>query len=325
MRSAVSLGLVIAAALACGGTRRPPAPPRLTLPLQCRFGVDCFVQSYPDAGGGRDHMCGTRSYPGHNGTDFRVKSMVEQRRGVVVRAVDRGRVLRVRDGEPDVSVRQRGTASVADRECGNGVVIAHRDGWESQYCHLADGSIRVRAGDRVRAGEAIGRIGLSGDTEFPHVHVVVRHGGRLVDPFAAGAAPGSCGGGVPLWKERVAYQAGEVLMAGFASAPVSLEQALEQGEAPAFRPTRDGPALVAFVEAIGLRRGDVQRIRLLGPDARVIADGMDAPLPSDRAVSIWNVGRKPPPGGWPSGIYQANYSVRRDGVDRIVRTFRIRM
>jgi murein DD-endopeptidase MepM/ murein hydrolase activator NlpD len=39
----------------------------------------------------------------------------------------------------------------ANREYGNGVVIRHIDGFETQYCHLAKGSITVKSGDLVTA------------------------------------------------------------------------------------------------------------------------------------------------------------------------------
>ena len=65
-------------------------------------------------------------------------------------------------------------------------------------------------------------LGLSGRTEFPHLHFTVRHRGRLVDPFAFGAVAGSCGGGASLWKPATAkaleYRARAVLNEGFAGA-----------------------------------------------------------------------------------------------------------
>ena len=75
-------------------------------------------------------------------------SIREQRRGVDVLAAAAGRVLRVRDGATDVSVRERGARSVEGRECGNGVIIDHGEGWTTQYCHMAQDSLKVRPGRR---------------------------------------------------------------------------------------------------------------------------------------------------------------------------------
>ena len=305
---------------------RPEPVPRLVLPIACRIGETCAVQSYMTHGGDaapKDYQCGWRTYPKHDGTDFRIQSLTMMRDGVPVLASAPGRVLRVRDGVPDMSVRERGAAAVADAECGNGLVIAHANGWETQYCHLRRGSLRVKPGARVRAGAMLGLVGLSGDTEFPHVHLAVRQDGQAVDPFAYGAAPGSCGGGRMLWRQRLAYQAGQPFVTGFATRVVAMDEAQATGADQSPRPTRTGPALVAFVQAIGLKQGDVQKLAILGPDAHAIVSEAAAPLDHDKAQTILSVGKRTPAGGWAAGVYQANYAVRRDGVDIIARTFRI--
>jgi hypothetical protein len=318
--------VLLALPLLLGGASRPRPPLQLQLPLQCRIGQDCAVQNYMDDDTGpsaKDYLCRGRTYQGHNGVDFRIPSMARQRAGVNVVAVAPGRVLRTRDGVPDISVNERGKAAVTGEECGNGLVIDHGHGWESQYCHLANGSIRVKPGRHVKAGQVLGRIGLSGDTEFPHVHLTVRKDGKAIDPFAYGAAPGSCGGGVPLWKDRLPYQRGQVFVAGFATRAVSMGEVQENGTDQQPHVDRSAPALVAFVQALGLEKGDIQRLRVSGPGAVVIADERAAPLDHDKAQTIFNVGRRRPAQGWAPGVYQADYSVRRDGVDVIVRSFRI--
>ncbi len=75
------------------------------------------------------------------------------------------------------------TPDVTGRECGNGVVLTHENGFETQYCHLAKGSIDLREGQRVQAGDVIGQVALSGKTQFPHLHLSVRQNGQEVDPF----------------------------------------------------------------------------------------------------------------------------------------------
>ena len=319
--------LALLAASAIGARAPRPEPvPRLALPIACRIGETCAVQSYMTHGSDaapQDYQCGWRTYPRHNGTDFRIQSLAMMRDGVPVLASAQGRVLRVRDGVVDQSVRERGMAAVADEECGNGLVIAHGHGWETQYCHLRRGSLRVKPGAHVRAGTMLGLVGLSGDTEFPHVHLTVRKDGQVVDPFAYAAAPGTCGGGRVLWKERLAYQAGQPFVTGFATRVVAMDEVQATGADQSPRPTRTGPALVAFVQAIGLKQGDIQKLAILGPDARPIVTEAAAPLDHDKAQTILSVGKRTPPGGWAPGTYQANYAVRRDGVDIIARTFRI--
>jgi len=60
--------------------------------------------------------------------------------------------------------------SVVGRELGNYVAIETAQGYVF-LCHLANGSVRVRTGDRVAAGDEVGRCGNSGRTTRPHLHI----------------------------------------------------------------------------------------------------------------------------------------------------------
>jgi hypothetical protein len=53
---------------------------------------------------------------------------------------------------------------------GNHVLI-ESDGVVVAACHLRQGSVRVRPGQRVRIGDVLGRCGNSGNSTEPHVHV----------------------------------------------------------------------------------------------------------------------------------------------------------
>ncbi|HEY0650539.1 M23 family metallopeptidase, partial [Phenylobacterium sp.] len=245
-----------------------PGRPSLGLPLACELGRSCEIQHYVDRDPGpgvKDYRCGTMTYDTHNGIDIRVPDMAAQRRGVAVVAAAAGRVDRLRDGVADVSIRDPGAASVANAECGNGVVVDHGDGWETQYCHMAKGSIGVKKDDVVAAGAPLGRVGLSGNTEFPHLHFTVRHNGQAVDPFAPDSAP-ACGARASLWRPdvqaKVAYRAGAVLNAGFTEVQLGMAD-LEAGRlAPV---TAASPLLVAYARGIALLPGDVVEIELKGP------------------------------------------------------------
>ncbi|MCW5734085.1 MAG: M23 family metallopeptidase [Enhydrobacter sp.] len=301
----------------------------LGLPLDCEIGQTCLVQNYVDhdmSDRASDYQCGALTYDGHNGTDFRVPTLAMQRRGVHVLAVADGQVLRTRDGMADMSISAPEAPSVAGQECGNGAVIAHADGWETQYCHLAHGSLRVKRGDRVKAGDPIGHVGLSGKTEFPHVHFVVRLRGEVVDPFSVAAPDGSCGLGTVLWKpslrESLSYRAPAVLNAGFADGPITMDQ-VDEGIGANPRLPQDAPALVAFVRAIGLRRGQVQRLSVTGPDGETLVDQAEKPLDRDKAQMLLYVGRKRPSEGFKPGRYRADYFVTREGRIVLQKSFEV--
>ena len=308
----VNLGLFGSASPALAET------PRLVLPLLCEVGRTCFIQNYVDVDpspAARDYQCGTLTYDGHNGTDFRVPTLRAQQAGVPVLAAADGRVIRSRSNVPDISVRTSGAAAVRGAECGNGLIIDHGSGWETQYCHMAQGSLTVEPGDAITAGQPIGRVGLSGLTEYPHLHFTVRHKGQVVDPFAYGARPGSCGQGTPLWDhsllERLTYQPSRVLNASFARGPVTMES-VEAGDAKQ-TPDQDAPAIVAFVRAIGLKAGDGQYLTIRDPSGAVLAEHRSESLDRAKAQVLFFTGRKRPVSGWTPGTYQATYSVSRNG------------
>jgi flagellar protein FlgJ len=63
---------------------------------------------------------------------------------------------------------------------GTMVVVRHEDGFETRYAHLS--STEVQVGDRVEAGQAVGRVGSTGRSTGPHLHFEVRRHGQQVDP-----------------------------------------------------------------------------------------------------------------------------------------------
>ena len=315
----------------------PPSAngPKLAFPVACEIGKTCEVQNFVDRDpgpGAKDYRCGTQTYQDHGGIDIRLHDMAAQAAGVNVLAAAPGRVVRLRDGVADISVRANGAASVAGQECGNGVVVDHGDGWETQYCHLAQGSVVVKQGDRVAAGQPLARIGLSGNTEYPHLHLTVRKAGVMVDPFAPDLASGVCAAGHAghgLWMAQaakaIAYKPGAVLNAGFAAAPVSMES-IEAGGVVA--PTAGSPMLIAYVRAINLRGGDVQELTIKAPDGALLAAGRQPALDSAKAQYMTFVGKRTQPAGsktWPSGRYTATYTVKRGGEPVLARTFDLQL
>jgi hypothetical protein len=235
-------------------------------------------------------------------------------RGVEVLAAAPGRVLRLRDGMEDVSVRVTGTDSVKDREAGNAVIIDHGGGWETQYNHLRKGSIAVQPGDMVTTGQPLGLIGLSGNTEFTHLHFELRRNGIPIDPYTGAAFGEGCEtSSVPLWTEAalaaLAYREETVFDAGFAAERADPWVARAGGYA-AFAPAADSPALVFWVDLLGRRIGDRESMRLLGPDGKIIAEHAGT-VEETRVQWFQFVGCKQPETGWLPGRYRGEYRLRR--------------
>ena len=78
----------------------------------------------------------------------------------------RGEVIEARDGVPDHAPFEFD----ADSGGGNQVVI-DCDGVEVALLHMMEGSVQVASGDRPAAGDPLGRVGNSGFSVQPHLHV----------------------------------------------------------------------------------------------------------------------------------------------------------
>jgi murein DD-endopeptidase MepM/ murein hydrolase activator NlpD len=202
--------------------------PRLGLPIDCQIGPDCFIQNYVDHRAGKsyqDYHCGYLTNDGHSGTDFRLRNHAAINDGVAVIAAAKGTVRHIRDGMPDVDVRVVGRDAVTDRGLGNAVVIDHGEGWRTIYGHMQRGSVTVAVGQNVEPGQKLGLIGLSGLTEFPHVHFEVRYGKRSIDPFVGLQTHTGCSTGKQvMWRPealaRLDYRPTFLLGSGFSVRPM---------------------------------------------------------------------------------------------------------
>jgi len=262
---------------------------RLGLPVDCDMQNVCSIHKYVDhdpSPNRVDYACGRLSKDGDTGTDFRTPSLVEMEAGVAVIAAADGVVRATRDGMDDISVREIGHDAIRNRFAGNAVVLSHPGGWETQYSHLKRGSVAVGKGDRVKAGDVLGAIGLSGNTEFPHVEFTVRRNKKPVDPFVGergeDASPFDCRGShAPLEYATLAVRS-------------------------------DSPALVFWVDVFGSEQGDTQSFKLTGPNGAEILD-QQSKLKKNNITWFAFAGKKRPEGGWPRGEYIARYSLEREG------------
>lgn len=91
------------------------------------------------------------------------KTLIAPAAGRVVEAKDG-----VRDNRPQVQTENRADPA------GNHVVLDLGNGEYALLAHMQRGSVRVRAGDRVRRGDVLGRTGNSGNSSEPHLHFHVQ-------------------------------------------------------------------------------------------------------------------------------------------------------
>ncbi|MGE3511949.1 MAG: M23 family metallopeptidase [Vicinamibacterales bacterium] len=107
----------------------------------------------------------TRDGRSHDGDRAGVRSYLASGRDVLSPAA--GTIVAVRDGIPDA------VPGRPDRHlrAGNHVVIEVAPREYLFLAHLQAGSLAVRSGDTVHAGQRVGRVGNSGNTSEPHLHL----------------------------------------------------------------------------------------------------------------------------------------------------------
>ena len=106
--------------------------------------------------------------------------------GAAVHAVADGTVISARNNEPDQVPGKLPEGITAEMAGGNAVLLDIGNNRFAFYAHMQPGSVRVKAGDRVKSGEIIGAIGNSGKTFGPHLHF---HVVDRASPIAADGVP----------------------------------------------------------------------------------------------------------------------------------------
>lgn len=256
--------------------RRPQtAPPRqdnektaaglFDLPLDCTPGEDCWIVHYVDMDStteAKDNHCGALTYDDHKGTDIAIRNRAAMARGVSVIAAADGVVVGTRNDMADrLYDPDDPDPAIDSRECGNGVRLRHEEGLFSQYCHMAQGSIRVRAGESVRRGDPLGQVGLSGKTQFPHLHFNVSRNGIVIDPFTGLVKGSGCDTppATSLWtgtaRAALAYRPVKIYHAGFADRVPPIQD-IRNGLFTPLRLTAPPEVLVLWAEFYGIEPGD---------------------------------------------------------------------
>ncbi len=297
------------------------AEPFLTFPVDCELTETCFLQQLVDMDqgpGAQDMTCGAASYDGHNGTDIRTPQVVDLARTSRVVAALGGTVRDVRNDSADRLVEtDADRAAIAGEECGNGVIIDHADGWQTQYCHLAKDSVIVEPGQQVAAGQMLGAIGLSGLTQFPHLEFIVRRDGDVIDPFSGRAAGSGCGvAGIAtlwdnIWIGVAAAVTTQFIGAGFSAGGIDHDSLMHGDPLPLFA---GADAIVGWGWALNVRAGDVFAFSLSGPDG-FSYQHTSGPVPRNQAAYSAFAGQRL---AVLPGTYTGEIQLLRDGdeVDR---------
>lgn len=255
----------------------------------------------------------------HNGTDIVIQDFGAMEGGVDVRAAAAGQVLAIRGGMPDIVVTEERRAKIQKQGCGNVIIIGHSSGWQTQYCHMKKGSLLVKKGDRVLAGQAIGQVGLSGLTEYPHLHFMVQQRAankpiEYYDPFDGGLYEQGWNridksGSKSFWRMPLDH-VGPVVMRPLVSTKRATRKTLWRAQAETL-PT-DTP--IVFIQARGFHtmKGDIWRFSLNGP-AGAKRFRHDITQTRQRQLVGANANFKHPEGAFSSGSWTATVTLFRGG------------
>ncbi len=277
VRPAVPFSTVfIAAALsvACGGDPAGPGEPGPTvtpfsiinaIPLVGTPNRELFYGAYFQHFSGSgivDYQCGPKVFENHRRVDVLLQNFAVQDSGVTVQAVAPGLVLRVDDGFFD-----RQTQRPSPGGFGNHVRLRHASGFTTIYGHLRNNSVLVAVNDSVNAGDALGLVGSSGNSNWPHLHFEVQRGGVAVDPYT-----GPCHSVDSLWQSQLAYQDSFMVLDGGMTDPsnANLARLLERPDDVDTVRTSDDTVLF-WAELFNIQ-ADALRFRLSDPAGQLFKE-----------------------------------------------------
>ncbi|BBZ01303.1 peptidase M23 [Mycolicibacterium chitae] len=106
--------------------------------------------------------------------------------GTPIHAVGSGKVITVVDNLPEQVPSKTPVGLPLEQYGGNHVVQDLGDGKYAFYAHLKPGSITVKEGDELTAGQQIAEMGNSGNSDAPHLHFHVMDGPH---PLASNGLP----------------------------------------------------------------------------------------------------------------------------------------
>lgn len=332
MRFIQFIGVIIGfTALYSAPASAQDAPFKMSFPLKCELHKDCWTLYYVDVNRTEDvvedYACGKRSYDQHKGTDFAIRDSHAMEKGVDVLAAADGTVLRLRDGVNDDFKNKEELAAVREAgiECGNGVFIDHGNGFETQYCHLKKDSITVKQGQVVARGEKIGKVGISGLAEHPHLHMSVYKDHELIDPFMGkDVIKADCSkeyydvkkhwdDSLPARDERPSFYD-----AGFSTTMPDFGL-LAQGNKGTL-PELGAKAFIFWVSMFDLRSGDYLVIKVSDDKGREVVSRTIS-QDKDKIRQHYAAGRKIAK-GMPAGIYTGSVALTRVMDDGNTQTYR---
>ena len=181
--------------------------------------------------------------------------------------------------------------------------------------------MNVSKGQEIAAGERIGRMGMSGDTDFPHLSFTLRRDKQTVDPFIGSEGFTQCGQGEQqLWAvvddPILAYVKPEITQGGYTELRPSLSGPLPEHADEIQVYSRQARAIYLWADFGGLRPGDEIWFRIHGPDGEPMFQHKK-PIKSHFFADRHYIEFLKRTQIWPDGEYRGTVTLRRQQGSKI--------
>jgi len=264
----------------------------LRFPVACRLMDHCWVTNHVDLenreGITKDYMCGDKANDGSKSTHISLASRSTFNQNIPVIAAADG-IIKV--------------AKNVGGFCGVRVAIDHDKGWESSYCHLKNGSLQVQKGQHVRAGQILGAVGMSGETNWPHLSYALMRNGMIFDPFSNRTSLEGCSGqGTPMWAGGVnpLYEPANVTSIGFTTGSTRNNDIHNGTVKSLSKISTDTSQISLWGLIMNVRSGDKIDLEIKTPSGRVLNNAQVTAersqnyypvfFPTLRQNFLWNTG-----------------------------------
>lgn len=235
----------------------------LRFPVACQIMNNCWISNHVDLndkiGAISDYKCEAKATDNNKSTHIALNSMnaVSQNIPVVASA----------GGVVDFAGNGGGF-------CGTRVTITHDKGWKTNYCHLNSQNLSVQSGQTVQTGQVLSSIGMTGQTQWPHLSFSVLRNGMIFDPFSGRSSIEGCARDAdkPLWIDGInpPYEPAAVINAGFTVGFASNQSILNGTATAATKIDAKTPQLSLWSLLLNLRRGDRIELTVQTPTGRIL-------------------------------------------------------
>lgn len=287
---------------------------QLQFPVKCTINKDCWLVNYVDddfSTNWHDYTGGRETYEGHTGTDIAIKDISKMKQGVDVIAAASGIVVTTRDGVPDKNALSQNINQLKKIGCGNRVAIKNSGGFITDYCHMKNGSIKVKKGDFVTTGQTLGQIGMSGLSEMPHLHINVQKDNQFYDPFT-GLERYTKGPKNPLWApsvlQQLSYKPTIVYNAGVSDEPPKLLD-IRNDKYKNYRLNFFSNMIIVWLDMFHVETGDTIDIIVKNQDGATFIQ-QHVIVAKSNAKKLLYVGKKKPTGGFKKGTYNVQITYK---------------